>query len=198
MSNVKQFIEMYKQGKITEATIIKMAAFKDELLKQAFGPPPPGIKEFLKYLALGLGVGTGTGMLAAGAHALVNKYEANKAEASKEPYFKEMLKIHPDLKTKENQAWQYYETLWHFSPVVATNPFTAGAYVKQAILMHDAAGGPLPDMIQRLVDIQQKHVDALSKKRTPSTTAVGGIGNISTGFIPQFPERISFPETSAN
>lgn len=182
MSEVKKFIDMYKEGKLSETTLIKMAAFKDELTKHAAGT---GITDFLKYLAMGLGVTVGTGALAAGAHMLHSKYEAGKREEQKAPYFEEMLKTHPELKQNENQAWQYYETLWHFSPVIATNPFTAGAYIKQAILMHDAAGGPLPDMVQRLVDIQQKHVDASSKYKSPSTTALSGFMDLPSQSIPK-------------
>jgi hypothetical protein len=177
--HVKQILELYKQGKVKESTLVKMAAFKEELLKTGMNN---GVKDFLKYLAMYLGVGTGIGLIGATAHKLTDMYEAHKIEENKKPKFDEMLKLHPELKENQNQAWQYYEALWHFSPSIADNPLAAGAYIKQALQMHDVAGGPLPDLVQRLVDIEQKKRDAENKRRTPSGTATSGFTALPTSF----------------
>ena len=172
MNNVKQFTDLYKAGKLPESTLIKMAACKDELVKTSF--MSPGIKNFLTYLAAGMGLTAGAAMMAGGIHAATNAIESHKAEDEKEPAFKSMLRQHPDLKEQENLAWMYFESLHHFSPIIATDPLTAGAYIRSAIRMHDTSGGPLPDVVQRLVDVQQKHHDSIQKVNTPWSTVAGG------------------------
>jgi hypothetical protein len=172
MNNVKHFTDLYKEGKLSEATLIKMAAFKDELVKTSF--MSSGVKNFLTYLGAGMGLTTGAAVMAGGIHAITNAIEEHKTEGEKEPAFKSMLRQHPDLKEQENLAWMYFESLYHFSPIIATDPLTAGAYIRSAIRMHDTSGGPLPDVVQRLVDVQQKHRDALQKTETPWSTVSGG------------------------
>ena len=181
MTNVQRIIDLYKEGKISESTIVKMAAFKDELTKHAMNE---SIANFLKWLAMGMTFTAGAGVVAGGIHAATNAIEKAKVESEKKPNFNKMLAMHPDLRENQNQAWQYYESLYHFSPVIATDPLTAGAYVRQAIRMHDTAGGPLTDVVQRLVDIQQKHRDSEKKFMSPVQTAASGLMGLPTVNIP--------------
>lgn len=183
MSQVQKILELYKQGKIKESTIIKMAAFKDELTKEAFSP---GVENFIDALKLSLGVGAVMSAVGAGAHVLGDVYTKHKMDTQKEPLFQKMLQLHPELKENENQAWQYYEALWHFSPVIATNPMSAGAYIKQALMYHHVAQGPLPDLVQRLVDIEQKHRDSTQKTKSPTGTAMSGFMSFPTSVAPNF------------
>ena len=140
MSALGKFIELYKAGKIRPSTMAKAAAFKEELEKVA----TPDISTFLRYLATGLAVSTGLGLAAGAAKIGIGLYEKSVIESQKDTLFKEVLKLHPDLTSNKERAKLYFEALIHFSPAVAQNPLTAGAYIRQALQYDHVAGGPLP------------------------------------------------------
>jgi hypothetical protein len=172
MSALAQFITMYKEGKIRPSTMAKAAAFKEELEKQS----DAGISTFLRYLATGLAVSAGMGVVAAGAKIGVGMYEKSLLENKKDELFKEVLKLHPDLQNNKQRALLYFGALLHFSPQVAMNPLTAGAYVRQALQYDHVAGGPLPTSINELAQIQK--ATAQSRKDAPPSmlgTVISGI-----------------------
>ena len=172
MSALSQFIELYKAGKISTSTMVKAASFKQELEKQA----TPNIDMFLKYLATGLAVSAGLGLAAAGAKIGVQSWEESRLEGKKDEMFKEVIKLHPDLIANKERAKLYFEALVHFSPQVATNPLTAGAYIRQALQYDHVAGGPLPASVNELTQIQKQTMDA--RKNAPLSV----LGTIFSGL----------------
>jgi len=190
MTSLSKFVQLYKEGKIKPSTMAKAAAFKTELEKNAGGD----INTFLRYLATGLAVSAGMGVAAAGAKIGVGLYEKNQIESRKEDLFKEMVKLHPDLSDNKDRAKLYFEALLHFSPTVATNPLTAGAYIRQALQYDHVAGGPLPASVNELTQIQKQTAEA--KKNAPASalgTVLSGITEAPTKMIPSFMTFGDFP-----
>jgi len=74
--------------------------------------------------------------------------------------FEEMLALHPELGENRKRAELYYEALWHFSPVMASNPLAAGSYIKQALQYDHVAQGPLPASVQELTLIEKNKMQA--------------------------------------
>jgi hypothetical protein len=174
---------MYKEGKIPASMMLKSAAFKEAFEKQA----SPDISTFLRYLATGLAVSTGLGVAAGVANLGVKAYEESQLESQKDDMFKEVLKLHPDLQGNKERAKLYFESLIHFSPVIAKNPLTAGAYIKQALQYDHVAGGPLPASINELTNIQKSTMD--SRKNAPKSTLgtiVSGFGEAPAKSVPSF------------
>lgn len=183
MSQLTQFVTMYKEGKIPASMMLKSAAFKEAFEKQA----SPDISTFLRYLATGLAVSTGLGVAAGVANLGVKAYEESQLESQKDDMFKEVLKLHPDLQGNKERAKLYFESLIHFSPVIAKNPLTAGAYIKQALQYDHVAGGPLPASINELTNIQKSTMD--SRKNAPKSTLgtiVSGFGEAPAKSVPSF------------
>ena len=108
-----------------------------------------------------------------------------KFDKDKERLFQEMLGKHPDLKEKEDLAAEYFDALSEFSPSVIRSPLAAGAYIKQAIEQHHAAGGPLPQMVRALTEIEKDIVDARDKRR--ASPLVQLVGQSATETMKQAP-----------
>jgi hypothetical protein len=173
MSALAQFIELYKSGKVSASTLVKAAAFKDELEKQALGT---GVEMFLKY---------GMGIAAAGIKAGVGLYDQSQIEGKKKELFEDVIKLHPDLANDRKTAMLYFDALLHFSPQVATNALTAGAYIRQALQYHHVAGGPLPASVNELTQIQKQTMNA--KKDAPTSlmgTIFSGITETPIKMVP--------------
>ncbi len=215
------FVDQYRKGKVPASTLIKMAAFKDELEKAfdagrfdelvktavlmplevnglgeaakaaifpQFAAKTPNI--FARLISAVKGTGrfgnNVMGDMAAGAlgkdktnqinhlligglvvggamsafHEIVKTLEGKIIDWSndrKKPgLFSEMLSLHPALLEEDRaRVEQYYEALWHFSPVMAENPIAAGSYIEQALKYHHVSAGPLPNSINELTMIQK-------------------------------------------
>lgn len=170
----------------------KAAAFKEALEKTAASFE---ITNFLKYLAAGLGASIGLGLTAAGAQAGLKAYERYKITQDQESLFKEVLRIHPDLAANKERAKLYFVALIHFSPVVAQNPLTAGAYIKQALQYDHVAGGPLPQSINELTQIQRQVTEA--HKNAPKSTlgtVLSGVTEAPVKALPSFLTYSQFTE----
>ena len=177
MIKTADFISGYREGKVAGETLIKMAAFKEELLKSAAG------QSFLSTLsksvetqlptAVGMAAGMGlAGLVFAGMKAIEGRYEKFKLDASKEPLYQEMISLHPELaksEKDEEMAKRYYEALWHFSPNMAQNPMTAGSYIKQSLSMHHLYQGPLPEMVEKATSIQKNIAQGMPDQKEFST-----------------------------
>jgi len=174
---------MYKEKKISLTSMLKAAAFTEALEKTA----GPDVSMFLKYLATGLAVSTGLGVAAGVANLGVQAYEEHQLDSQKDDMFREVLRLHPELSAQKERAKLYFEALLHFSPVIAKNPLTAGAYVKQALQYDHVAGGPLPSSINELANIQKSTSDA--RKNAPSSTlgtVLSGISEAPSKTLPSF------------
>lgn len=169
MSYTTEITKLASAGKLPTTTLIKMAAFQDELSKLAAGDPME-MQRWLQYLLAGIGMSLGLGAVTAGAKIGVKAYDNYSLENAKPEMFEAILQMHPDLRSSRALAEKYFNSLVHFSPVIAKEPMAAGAYIKQAIQMHEVAGGPLPDMVARLTDVSKAHATA---KKDGGASALG-------------------------
>jgi hypothetical protein len=188
---IEKFIELYKQGKVPMSSMLKAAAFKEELEKNA----APDVNAFLKYLAGALGVTLLTGATAAGTDLAVAKYQQHKIEQSKDPLFREILSLRPELKQNQTRAKLYFDALMHFSPAIAANPLAASTYIAQALEYDGSIGGPTPDVLNTLTGIQ-KSVDDSRKNRSVGalSTMFSGIHNLPTTISSQPAMEHLFPK----
>ena len=109
MSALAKFLELYKSGAVSASTIVKAAAFKDELEKQAGpGAPPVGMDTFLRYLATGLAVSAGLGLATAGAKIGVQAIEKYQMESKRDELFEDMVRLHPDLSGENRKRAKLY------------------------------------------------------------------------------------------
>lgn len=169
MIKIADFIDGYKNGKVPASTMIKMAAFKDELEKKAVGTAfgesmgvafADATKNMLPMMLVGGGMSAVATAIHEGIKALEGKYEDYKLEQEKLPAYAAMLRQHPDLSEKSELTKVYFDALWHYSPMMAQEPLSAGAYIKNALNMHHVAQGPLPSVVKEIVDIAKLHHDA--------------------------------------
>jgi len=184
MSHIDKFIEMHKEGKLPASTLIKAAAFKAELEKDGANLD---VKSFLTYLAAGLGVSAGLGLASGVAQLGVDAYMKHKTESEIDSLFADMLRLHPELREKRERSLLYFKALAHFSPAVIQNPLAAGAYIKQALQFDYVAGGPLPETVNMLSQIQKLHTDA--RKDAPKGTLgtmFSGLKESPTKIMPSF------------
>ena len=150
MSATKKYTDLYKQGKIEDTTLIKMAAFKEELnglWKEA------NIGKTVGALALAAPI---FGLSSYGLGKGLDYLEDKQLESEKEPAFQAMVGLHPDLLDEDQiLVRKYWDSLWHFSPHIAKEPLAAGAYIKQA-MEYEQTGGPTYNMVKDLIHAQDK------------------------------------------
>lgn len=179
MIKTADIIQGYREGKVDGSTLIKMAAFREELMKNAgfwqtvssaFNSTPG------KVMLVGAGLSTVAAAVHEGIKALEDKYDDYKLGQEKMPAFQDMLKMHPILKENESRAKLYFDALWHFDPHYAKEPLSAGAYIRQALSMDNIAGGPMPEFVDKTVQIAKAYNDANKGDRGEGT-----FGNI---FMP--------------
>ena len=227
MIKTADFVEQYKKGKVSAATLVKMAAFRDELekglkdgkisglIKQALSPAFENTAKSVfdySWKAPAAPVSTNIfGRLAKGFGTVMSGSEANKAmgfavagmalatfmeilkglegkiidwttDLRKPKMFEDMLEVHPDLRELPlDRVKLYFESLIHFSPVLAENPLAAGAYIKQVMKYDHVAQGPLPETVQLVSTIEKTRRDAQSKSR-PSSYVQSVFNPLSKGF----------------
>lgn len=166
----KEILRLYREGKVSDATLIKMAAFKEELEKKALNTPikaPKSLSGIAAILLTGAALGVGGFLGKSGVDAIVNKLD----EKNRDPLFREMLRIHPELKLEDRKKVRnYFDTVWHFAPHMAKNPFAVGAYIRQAVLLDASTGGPPITQTKELADIQKAHIQARDKGDTLADT----------------------------
>lgn len=183
MIKVSQFIKEYKEGKVSDATMIKMAAFKAELEKTAVGQSfMSGVGKIMKEHIPGIVAGGATMGLGALVYEAIRgaekMYQDFKLDSMKEPKFDEMLKLHPQLaedRDVKKRAMLYYDSLWNYAPTVAQDPLAAGAYIKRALEMHHAGGGPLPELLNQVTSIQKDVNQAKMSISDSHPTPLGGM-----------------------
>jgi hypothetical protein len=188
MIKISEIEQEHKNGKVSKATMIKMAAFRAELEKSAFNFGStarvllPKMQEGAAWAAGGVATTAALGGIGAlihfGIQELEGAWEQHKLDSNMEPMFQKVILEHPELgedEKKQNLARKYFDALYHFSPAMAENPLTAGAYIKQALQMHHVAGGPLPEMVEKATQIQKNLSDARDKDKSEYVTPLGAI-----------------------
>lgn len=187
MSNVQRILNLYKEGKISDSTLIKAAAFKKEVEKMledegfekgaSFGTflgKHPKTKLFLAAL----GTGSAFSLGAAGAAKAADAIEDIAEKPQKEKHFQDILAMRPELKKEDPLlVRKYFESLWKFAPAIASDPLAGGAYISQ-VIKFEGAGGPPYSTIEALVKTQKTYKDTNPAKGRFSTAIAGS--NFST------------------
>lgn len=169
MTVSEQILEMYKEGKISEATAFKLAVFKQDLIEKVAGAEQTinwgrGIKKVLPQIATGFLVG---GSLMAGqqfANATSSGIQNIKIKRENQGKFEAMLREHPDLMSSDPEAVKsLFKTLVRFAPSFASDPAAAGSYIKR-VLKFDPEGGSDYNTIATLVKLEKDHASIIKKK----------------------------------
>ena len=183
MSNVEKILNLYKEGKITDSTMLKTAAFKAELESLVRGD--------MEKAASGPAQALMFGALAAPAFAASNYLMAksvdyatrDQVQVAQNHDFKNMLDHRPELKGEDQLlVKKYWDSLIHFAPAIAQDPLAAGAYIKQAI-QYEEVGGPPYSTIKDLVSTQKAYGEAHPHKSGLAGSMAGNAGGIKTPSI---------------
>ena len=173
MEYTSRLVKLFRDGKIPEKTIIKMAVFKEELEKVSLAIPDQmaTTAQFLQKLPaqkLIAGALLGATALAggfAGADWVADKFKERSLEKKLYVKFNEMFQINPELsKFDQTKVRQYYVTLARFSPTIASDPVAASAFILQAIRAEDI-GGYGPDLIKRVSEVEKLHQEAKARQK---------------------------------
>jgi hypothetical protein len=160
-------VKLYEQGKVDDTTMVKMAVFKEkvaELMKEAISPADK------KTLLLGAAISAGAGLGAAAVDAVSDYFLSRRAKSSldeeTEKVFEELYSSPEVSKYPKNIAQQYFQTLKHFSPHIATDPLSAKTYLLQMLDWEDAqTSTPISTVqVRDLAEIEAKSMDALAKR----------------------------------
>jgi len=119
-----------------------------------------------------------------GANALFEGAQKLKTKMNKEPSFKRMMDMHPQLhKMDPNEVLKYWDNLYHFAPKMAQEPLAAGAYILQVSRMDDF-GGPTTDTIKSITEIQDKVGPGKKENRLTESNlfmnAIAGMADLPT------------------
>tara|TARA_Y100000310_G_C19997534_1_gene496928 strand:+ start:51 stop:515 length:465 start_codon:yes stop_codon:yes gene_type:complete len=112
----------------------------------------------LKWLGKGLLLGGAAAGTELAIDSAVDRSQQRNAANARNKILMNVLDAHPELKAHPaKKVEQYFDTLYRFSPSLAADPLGAGAFIRQAIRM-DEFGGPPPDTIKNLADIEDKRL----------------------------------------
>lgn len=162
MKYTQRFIDLYKEKKVDEITMVKMSAFKEEiegLLKES-----ASFKDILMPLISAAVAGTAITGVAAGLGAGMKKYITTKDKRKAEKVFKDVYQNTPGLqKFPEELVKKYFNSLLHFSPKMATDPISAKSWLLQTVTWDESDTGIGTNFFQMLADTQQKVMAAEEK-----------------------------------
>jgi hypothetical protein len=165
MSYVKRIVKLYEENKVDDTTMVKMAVFREkvaELLKES------SIDR--KTLLLGAAMTAGAGLGAAAIETVSDYFLSRRAKASLEEdaqkVFEEIYSSPEVSKYGREVAQQYFQTLKHFSPHIATDPLSAKTYLLQMLDWEDAqTSTPISTVqVRDLAEIEAKSMDAIAKR----------------------------------
>jgi hypothetical protein len=155
MNYRSEMVRLYKQGKVDEKALIKMASF-EEMIKESFMDGAVAylgdIKQ-LKNILIAMGVMGAVSLGTEGLKSLVqNMYSKYKnTQASKEALknFESVYNSSPKLKKyKKELAQKYFNTLYHFSPKMASDPVSTESWLLQALRWEDTETGVPVDLYE--------------------------------------------------
>lgn len=190
MSYVKRIVKLYEEGKVDDTTMVKMAVFKEkvvELMKESsfLGP----LKEYQKNILFGAAITAGAGLGAAAIDTVSDYFLSKKAkkglDEDTQKVFEELYRSPEISKYGREVAQQYFKTLKHFSPHIATDPLSAKTYLIQMLDWEDAqTSTPISTVqVRDLAEIEAKSMDAMAKRPT------------SPNFMKRFADRGTFEKT---
>ena len=167
MKNVERIIRLYKDGKIDDTTMVKMAVFKEkvaELIKES-GPGGLTKNQVLMAAAISAGIGLGSQAIESLSNYFVTTRAQKQLDETTKKIFEDIYNS-PEVKSFPREvAEQYFNTLKHFSPHVASDPLAAKTYLLQMLKWSDEYSAPISTMTVRdLAEVENKAMDALNKR----------------------------------
>lgn len=112
---------------------------------------------------------------------IIDALKENKLKAKSKEYYEEMLRAHPQLKKEDPKiVAQYWASLFHYSPYMAADPLSAGAFIRQSIDrgFPDLYGGPPIDTYSTLSGIQKQVTESKKSKGRFTDVAVSAAGSV--------------------
>jgi len=112
---------------------------------------------------------------------IMEALKASNLKSKSKEYYEEMIKAHPALKKEDPQiVARYWASLFHFSPHMAADPLSSGAFIRQSIDrgFPELYGGPPIDTYNTLSGIQKAVTDANKPNRRFSEVAQAAAGNV--------------------
>jgi len=113
-----------------------------------------------KTIAALIGVSAAAGVVTNIVGIIIKKLQDMHVKHQSAEYYKKMLEAHPKLKKEDPEVVaKYWASLYHFSPFMAQDPLSAGAYIRQSLDRGlEDLGGPGHDTVNVLADINRKMV----------------------------------------
>ena len=123
MSYTDKFLKLYKEGKVDETTIIKMAVFKEkvvELIKEASAMGAGKVltrKDLLLAAGFSAAIGIGSAAIESAADYFLDRKANTDTEKRMQDVFEQVYNT-PEISGSfsREQAMEYFNTLKHFSP----------------------------------------------------------------------------------
>jgi hypothetical protein len=166
MSYVKRVVKLYEDGKVDEATMIKMAVFKEkvaELMKEGIDK-----NTLLLGAALTAGAGLGAAAIETVSDYFLSKKAKEEMEQTTKSVFDEIYRSPEIKKYPREVAAKYFKTLVHFSPHIASDPLSARTYLVQMLDWEDENQSPISvTTVRELAEVENKSMDALNKRQLP-------------------------------
>lgn len=148
------FVRLYKEGKIQDTTLIKMAAFKEQLEQMSDEKFQKIASKLPILLGAGLaGIGVGLGTAAYDRHLQNQVMEETMEQADK--VFEELLQD-PDFQGYDRELLEeYFQSIYHMSPVVATDKVAAKAYLLNMLAYSGSGTGVAIPTLETLTNIER-------------------------------------------
>jgi|GEM_PF-6887859 len=171
--DAKELLNMWKNRNINSDYVDYRAMANDldynrGLSLEAAKPKVPKLNDFKKSILLGLAI-VSTSVFA---DAIIKFFNKQYKQYKSKEYFEKMLEAHPQLQKEDPiKVAKYWESLYHFAPHMAEDPLAAGAYITQSLnrMSGEEFGGPPPDTISTLADIQKKSKEGLLTSKPGAT-----------------------------
>ena len=172
MSYVERIVKLYEDGKVDDTTMVKMAVFREkvvELLKES-GFSLKNLDNYKKTILFGAAMTAGAGLGAAAVETVSDYFLSKRAkkglDEDAQRVFEEIYSSPEVSKYSREVAQQYFQTLKHFSPHIATDPLSAKTYLLQMLDWEDAqTSTPISTVqVRDLAEIEAKSMDAIAKR----------------------------------
>jgi len=135
---IEKFTKLYNEGKMSEASLVKMAAFKASLL-DAFTNPET--YKSIATLAAGLPI---AGAMGYGLSKITGSLEQASIDNKGPEYFNNMLNVRPDLKNEPEEILiKYFKSLMEFSRMLLKIHWQQRLLCGRPFSMKKAPVGPL-------------------------------------------------------
>jgi hypothetical protein len=184
---------LYEEGKVDDTTMIKMAVFKEkvaELMKES------GLTPTTKHILLATAIPAAIGLGAAAGKATYEYFSSKKTReglrSDAQRVFDEIYSSPEIGKYPREEAQQYFKTLEHFSPHIATDPLSAKTFLLQMLEWYDESSAPIsPTTVRDLAEIENKAMDAFNKRvMSESTFDIGAFTEPIVSAVSKKPENL--------